>query len=177
MVGPVAREQALGSDAEVRPNRPVRVRRRTPDRFQLATLGVIALGGGLGALARYGLSVWWSTPAGAFPWDTFAVNLIGCFLIGVLMVLLTEVWQAPRLLRPFAGVGVLGGFTTFSSYAVEVHVLIRTSSAALAFAYLAATLVGALAAVAVGMGTARLGGRAVRRAVRGTRGSKREVSP
>jgi CrcB protein len=115
-----------------------------------SVLGVIALGGGLGALARYGLAQLWPTPPGGFPLATFATNVAGCLLIGVLMVLVTEVWSAHRLVRPFLGVGVLGGFTTFSTYAVEFHGLLRPGTVGPAFAYLAGTLVAALLATLAG---------------------------
>jgi fluoride exporter len=114
-----------------------------------AVLAVIALGGGLGAVARYGLGRLW--PGGAFPWATFTVNAVGCFLIGVLMVLISEVWAAHRLVRPFLGVGVLGGFTTFSTYAAETRDLLRPGTVAIAFAYLAGTLLAAMLAVIAGV--------------------------
>jgi CrcB protein len=114
-------------------------------------LGVIALGGGLGAIARYGLGVLLPTEAGRFPWGTFTANLAGCFLIGALMVLITDVWSAHRLVRPFVGVGFLGGFTTFSAYAAEIHGLLRPGTVGVAFGYLAGTLIGALLAVIAGV--------------------------
>jgi CrcB protein len=114
-----------------------------------AVLAVIALGGGLGALARYELGELW--PTGTFPWATFTVNTLGCFLIGVLMVLVSEVWLAHRLVRPFLGVGVLGGFTTFSTYAAETRGLLQPGTVAIAFAYLAGTLVAAMLAVIAGV--------------------------
>jgi CrcB protein len=114
-------------------------------------VAVVGLGGGLGALARYGISQALPTEPGRFPWGTFTENVLGCLVIGVLMVLITEVWAAHRLLRPFLGVGVLGGFTTFSTYAVEFQKLLQQGSALLAFAYLAATMVCALLAALLGM--------------------------
>jgi CrcB protein len=124
--------------------------RRELDRGHLPVLGVIALGGGLGALARYGLATALPAEPGQFPWATFVTNVSGCFLIGVLMVLVTEVWTAHRLVRPFVGVGFLGGFTTFSTYAVEIHGLLRPGTVGVAFAYLAGTLVAAVLAVLAG---------------------------
>lgn len=125
---------------------------------RLPVLGVIALGGGLGGLARYGLTTALPTPPGHFPWATFLINVAGCFLIGVLMVLVTDVWAAHRLVRPFVGVGFLGGFTTFSAYAVEIHELLRPGTVGVALAYLAGTLVCAMLAVLTGV-------RATRRAI------------
>ncbi|MBN9743294.1 chromosome condensation protein CrcB [Amycolatopsis sp. A1MSW2902] len=114
-----------------------------------AVLAVVALGGGLGALARLGLSELFPARPGAFPAATFATNVAGCFLIGVLMVLITEAWSAHRLVRPFLGVGVLGGFTTFSAYAVESRVLLEPGTVLIAFGYLAGTLICSLLAVLV----------------------------
>jgi CrcB protein len=110
-------------------------------------LAVIAVGGGIGAVARYGISLWLPTTPGQFPWGTFLINVLGCFLIGVLMVLVTEVWSAHRLLRPFVGVGILGGFTTFSTYASETRGLLRPGNVPVAFAYLFGTLAAAMLAV------------------------------
>jgi len=133
----------------------VPAQRRELARSHGGVLVVIAAGGGLGALARYGLGRAWPTPAGGFPWATFTVNVVGCLLIGVLMVLISEVGVAHPLARPFLGVGVLGGFTTFSTYADEVRDLLRPGSAPLAFGYLAGTVLGALLAVLAGVRLAR----------------------
>lgn len=123
------------------------------DRFRehAPVLAVIALGGGLGGLARYGLSQLLPTRTGHFPWGTFAENVLGCLAIGILMVLITEVWAAHRLVRPFLGVGFLGGFTTFSTYAVELRGLVASDSVVLGFVYLAGTVLAALLAVLAGV--------------------------
>jgi CrcB protein len=118
-------------------------------------LAVIAVGGGLGSLARYGLGQAWPTPAGGFPWATLTINLSGSFLLGVLMVYVIQVWPPHRYARPFLGVGVLGGYTTFSTYAGDIHGLAQRGSWALADAYALTTLVGALAATGAGMVLAR----------------------
>ncbi|ONI81339.1 chromosome condensation protein CrcB [Actinosynnema sp. ALI-1.44] len=108
-------------------------------------MAVVSIGGGFGALVRYLVGLVAPTP-----WGTFGINVLGCFLIGVLMVLVTETIRAHRLVRPFLGVGVLGGFTTFSTYAVETDQLLPVSPW-LAGAYLVGTLVAALLAVAAGV--------------------------
>lgn len=123
---------------------------------QLGVLGVIALGGGLGGLARHGLDRAAPALPGHFPWATFTANVLGCALIGVLMVLITEVWSAHRLLRPFLGVGLLGGFTTFSTYAVQVHGLLQPGTAWVGLVYLAGTVVGCLLATIVAVWFVRL---------------------
>lgn len=116
---------------------------------------VVAAGGSLGAAARYGVGLAWPHPAGGFPWATLLINIVGCAAIGVLAGL------APRhrLARPFLGTGVLGGFTTFSTYAVDARTLLDAGRPAAAAAYVAGTLVAALAAVWLGM----LGVRPLRR--------------
>ncbi|MFI0940803.1 CrcB family protein [Streptomyces sp. NPDC021020] len=114
---------------------------------QWPVVGVVAAGGAAGACARYGAVLLWPQSAGVFPWTTFGVNVTGCAVIGVFMVLITEVWAAHRLVRPFFGTGVLGGYTTFSTYAVEARRLVDAHQAATAAAYTAATLAAALGAV------------------------------
>ncbi|MFF9910295.1 CrcB family protein [Streptomyces sp. NPDC013457] len=117
-------------------------------RGELPVVGVVAAGGAVGATARYGASLAWPTPAGAFPWTTFGVNVAGCAAIGVVMVLLTEAATTPHpLLRPFLGTGILGGFTTFSTYALDAQQLLSRGDAGRGVAYLGATVVMALAAV------------------------------
>ncbi|WP_246281515.1 fluoride efflux transporter CrcB [Fodinicola acaciae] len=120
-----------------------------------AVLLAISLGGGVGAVARHAVSQLLPTTPGQVPWGTLTINVVGCLLIGVLMVLITEVWSAHRLLRPFLGVGVLGGFTTFSTYAVEIRALLQPDTVGIAFAYLAGTLIGALLAVIAGVWVTR----------------------
>ncbi|WP_043835931.1 fluoride efflux transporter CrcB [Amycolatopsis sp. VC5-11] len=139
-------EEPLDPDVDLRDP----VQQRELVRHHVSVLGVIALGGGLGALARYGLAQALPAETGGFPWATFWTNVAGCFLIGVLMVLVTEAWSAHRLVRPFLGVGVLGGFTTFSTYAVEARNLLRPDTVPLAFGYLGGTLAAALLAVLLG---------------------------
>jgi CrcB protein len=107
------------------------------------------LGGVFGTLARYGLGVAFPHGAAGFPWATFAVNVAGCGLIGVLLVCFDQ-RGAHRLVRPFLGVGVLGGFTTFSTYVVEVQEAMAAGAARLALAYLGGTLAAAVVAVLAG---------------------------
>jgi CrcB protein len=116
-----------------------------------AILGVVCAGGVLGACGRHALALAWSHRPGGFPWATFVTNVSGCLLIGVLLVLITEVWSAHRLLRPFLGVGVLGGYTTFSTYTVDVQRLVAVGAARTALVYLIGTALAALAAVYLGM--------------------------
>ncbi|AQS71075.1 fluoride efflux transporter CrcB [Streptomyces pactum] len=116
-------------------------------RVQAPVVLAISAGGGTGAAARYAASLWWPTHTGGFPWTTFWVNVAGCAVIGVFMVVITEVWVAHRLVRPFFGTGVLGGFTTFSTYAVGSRNLFAADQVRTGLAYLAATPLAALTAV------------------------------
>jgi len=125
--------------------------RREMARTHGGVLAVIGVGGGLGALARYGISLWLPTTPGHFPLGTFLINVLGCFLIGVLMVR----WGQRPLLRPFLGVGILGGFTTFSTYAVETRALLTPGDVPIAMAYLFGTLAAAMLAVLAGVALMR----------------------
>ncbi|MEV6166946.1 fluoride efflux transporter CrcB [Streptomyces sp. NPDC051954] len=125
----------------------LRTPRRIALRGQAPVVAVIALGGAIGAVARYAVSLWLPAHSGAFPWATFWTNVVGCAVIGVFMVVITDIWAAHRLVRPFFGTGVLGGFTTFSTYAVDIQKLVDTGHPSTALAYLAATLLAALTAV------------------------------
>ncbi|MDQ7904022.1 CrcB family protein [Phytohabitans sp. ZYX-F-186] len=124
-------------------------------------LVAVSAGGVLGALARYGLAEAVPRPPGGFPWATFAANLSGCLLIGVLMALVDQVWSGRRLIRPFLGVGVLGGYTTFSTYVVDTQRTVADGAPGTALLYLAATMAGAL--LAVWAGTAATGAALARR--------------
>jgi CrcB protein len=124
----------------------VPAQRQQPWRAQGPIVAAVALGGGIGAAARYGASLLWPVTDG-FPWTTLWVNALGCAVIGVFMVVITDVWAAHRLVRPFFGTGILGGFTTFSTYAVDIQKLVDAGEARTGLAYLAATLLAALAAV------------------------------
>ena len=120
-------------------------------RHHVSVLAAIAAGGAVGALARQLVSEAWPATPGAFPWGTFLVNVSGSLLIGVLIAVLGLLPAHHRLVRPFLGVGVLGGFTTFSTYAVQSHELVRSGHPVLAMAYLGGTVLAALLAVVGGV--------------------------
>jgi fluoride exporter len=145
---------------------------------QLDLLAVIAAGGVLGAEARYGVARLLPHPPAAFPWATLVVNALGCLLIGVLMVVVTELTRPHRLARPFLGVGVLGGFTTFSTYTVDVQRLLLAHRPGMALGYLLGTLAAALVTVWLGATATRaLVVLAGRRRARGTsHGTSRETA-
>ncbi|MQS38466.1 CrcB family protein [Streptomyces katsurahamanus] len=109
-------------------------------------LAAVSAGGAAGALARDAISRAW--PADPFPWAVLGINASGSALIGVLMVLVSEGdRRAHPLVRPFLGVGVLGGFTTFSAYALDFRELLTRGESWLAPAYAGGTVCACLAAV------------------------------
>jgi CrcB protein len=109
----------------------------------------IGAGGALGSLARYGLSVALPHARGDFAVATLLTNVLGCLLIGVLMAVLTPTTHP--LLRPFLGVGVLGGFTTFSTFVTDTLEAATTGRLLASAAYALASVVLGLAAVAAGL--------------------------
>ncbi|OXM52827.1 chromosome condensation protein CrcB [Amycolatopsis thailandensis] len=113
-------------------------------------LAAVGVGGALGSLARYGLSVALPHSRGQFALSTFATNVSGCLLIGILMAALTATADPHRLLRPFLGVGILGGYTTFSTYATDTLDLVTNGRPFTGLAYAFGTVVAALVAVYAG---------------------------
>jgi fluoride exporter len=122
----------------------------------LGALGAIAAGGVAGPLARYALGAAFPPPPDGFPWATFGVNVGGCLLIGVLMAVVTGSARVHPLVRPFLGVGVLGGFTTFSSSVVDALRVHAAGAGGLALVSLVGTLAGGLVAVCAGLWVTRL---------------------
>ena len=112
----------------------------------------IALGGALGSVLRFALNEAVSDRFGrAFPWGTLGINVIGSFLIG----LLVERWDVSPVIRLGLMVGLLGGFTTFSSFSLEVVNLMHNGAFLRAFGYVLASVTVCVAAAALGMGLAR----------------------
>lgn len=110
-------------------------------------LAAVAVGGALGALARWGLSEAFPSDADAFPWTTFAINMTGSFLLALLPT--SALVRRRRDLAVGLGPGVLGGFTTLSAYSEQARALLAADRAAVALAYLLGTLAACLVAVAV----------------------------
>ena len=118
----------------------------------------VAAGGILGAEARYGLALTVTHHADQFPWSTVIINVTGCLLIGALMVVLLQLTSPHRLARPFLGVGVLGGYTTYSTFAVDVQRLVLAHRPVVGLAYVLVTVIACGAAVWLSMaGTQALG--------------------
>lgn len=125
-----------------------------PPHHHLGLVGLVAAGGVVGTAARYGAALWLGTTASGLPTATLIVNLVGCFLLGLLLEALgrrgpeTSRMQAARLAL---GTGVLGGFTTFSSLAEDLAQLVHTHAAGVAALYAVASVVGGLAATVGGI--------------------------
>ncbi|HWD10076.1 MAG TPA: fluoride efflux transporter CrcB [Actinomycetota bacterium] len=122
-------------------------------------LAAIALGGALGAPARYGLSQLIHVAKDSFPWSTFSINVSGSFALGFLLVLILERFPPSRYLRPFAATGFLGAYTTYSTYAVETDLLWKNGHAGVALAYGLGSLAAGFLAVWAGVWLARAAGR------------------
>lgn len=137
----------VGDLVEPRTSRP---RRRNP-----GVLGAIALGGALGAPARYGISLAVHVTPGTFPWGTFWTNVSGSFALGFILTLLLERFPPGRFLRPFVATGFLGAFTTYSTFAVETDLLVKNGYVGVAAAYALGSLAAGFLAVWVGMVLAR----------------------
>lgn len=121
---------------------------------------LVFLGAGLGGCARYAAALWITRPAHGFPWSTFAVNVLGSLLIGALIAASERGAPNPAW-RLFLGVGVLGGFTTFSSFSGEVLGLAGSRAAGIATAYALGSVAAGLAACALGRFLGNLAFRAI----------------
>jgi CrcB protein len=120
----------------------------------IGTLAQVALGGALGASARYLTNVAVLRGIGpGFPWATVIVNVLGSFLMGVLVVWLAE--RGAMRLAPFLMTGILGGFTTFSAFSLDAVALWDRSEPMLALAYVGGSVVLALTALVAGMALTR----------------------
>jgi fluoride exporter len=124
----------------------------TPD---ISELLAIAAGGAAGALARVGLSQAFPTTAGQWPWVTFAINLVGSFLLGYIVTHLQQGSQLSTLRRPLLTTGLCGTFTTFSTVQVELLHMIDRDHYGLALLYITASVLGGLLAVLLASALAR----------------------
>jgi CrcB protein len=119
------------------------------------TLAAVFFGGALGTVARYLLETHHQTASGDFPWVTLLVNLTGSLAIGFLVPLTEHVAPRAPLVRPLALVGFLGGWTTYSTLAVDATLLGKNGDFATCVAYLVVTVAGGLALVVAGHAAAR----------------------
>ena len=124
-------------------------------RSPLTGYALAALGGVLGALARWGVARALHSPAGGWPWATLLVNVTGCALIGLLLAVLPARFPTSPWLRPFLATGVLGGYTTFSTFAVDAVRLADGGAPGRALGYVLASVLGGLGAVVAGLTAGR----------------------
>ena len=111
----------------------------------------VALGGAVGSVARYLVSKYAGDMAGgSFPWGTFAVNVAGCLLIGVLTEAIAS-GHVPPLVRLLLVTGFCGGFTTFSTFANESLMLMKTTDAIYTLLYIGASVAAGLIAAYAGL--------------------------
>jgi CrcB protein len=134
--------------------------RRAPGLPPPGQIVAVAIGGAVGAPLRYEIGRWFPVTAGRFPVTTLCVNVSGAFVLGALLTVLVERVRPTRHLRALAGTGVLGAFTTFSTFAVEATTLGKDGHVPTALVYVVASLGLGLVAAAAGVTCGRLGRRA-----------------
>lgn len=118
---------------------------------------LIFVGGGLGALLRYwGSGIVYRLTSLGFPYGTAVVNITGCFVIGLVMSGLAARFDDAPGLKLFLTIGLLGGFTTYSSFSYETIALIQEAKVAAAMTNIGVTLVGCLAGTWIGLGVGRV---------------------
>lgn len=115
----------------------------------------VALGGALGAMGRYGVSLLMPTQSGQFPWSTLTVNIVGSALMGLCYVLLLEKGVVNIQWRPFLMVGILGALTTFSTFALDAVLLWQQGEGSQALIYAVVSVVACITAVYVSMQVAQ----------------------
>jgi CrcB protein len=115
-------------------------------------LAAIFVGGGAGSVARYLTMVGCGRLCGTeFPWGTIVVNIVGSFIMGVLVELFARVWSASEATRVLLTVGFLGGYTTFSTFSLDVALLVERGATVGAAAYIAVSVILSLAGIFAGL--------------------------
>ena len=116
----------------------------------------VAAGGAIGAAARYGVNVWSGRLLGdAFPWHTVIVNVLGCFIMGLLVEAMALKLNVGNEMRAFLTTGILGGFTTFSAFSLDFALLVERKALATAGLYAAGSVLLSLAAIFAGLAVVR----------------------
>lgn len=117
----------------------------------------IAFGGALGAVLRHfannALGAWLGDD---FPWGIFAVNVAGSFAMGLLISLFAHVWEPPQAMKVFLTVGILGGFTTFSTFSLDAVMLVERGATGAAVLYVGGSVILAIGALYAGMAIVRM---------------------
>jgi CrcB protein len=124
---------------------------RATRRADPRVLAAVALGGMAGASVRYALARWLPVDPGRFPWATFWTNVGGSFFLGLVLAVLLERLRPYVYVRPFVATGVLGAFTTMSTFQVETALLIRDGHEGAGVVYAAASIVAGVVAASAGI--------------------------
>lgn len=118
----------------------------------ISTIGAIAAGGALGAVTRHGVNLAAAQVLGTdYPWGTLTVNVVGSFVMGVLVAAFAHLWQPPQEVKLFLVTGFLGAFTTFSAFSLDVSVLVERGALMAAGGYVTASVVLSIAALFAAM--------------------------
>jgi CrcB protein len=126
-----------------------------PHPSPLLAAAVVGGGGAVGALARAGIAELWPHRLDEWPWATVVTNATGSALLGVLLVVLAARYPRDRFARPLLGTGVLGGYTTFSTFSVDAAQLVRSDHPGVALGYVVATVAAILLGALLGLVLAR----------------------
>ena len=116
----------------------------------------VAVGGALGALARYWFSGWLNSGDSKLPWGTLSANVLGSLLMGVMFVLILEKAKLPPEMRPLLMTGFLGAFTTFSTFSLETLTLIHEGHVIAAIFYVLLSVILCIAALALAVSLTRM---------------------
>lgn len=139
-----------------RRRREAAAKRLRARRSQVVIVLALGCGGIVGALARYAVSLALPITQGQFPWSTFIINVTGSAVLGFLLTLLIEQFPRGRLVRPLIGTGVIGAYTTFSTFEVDALLLFRGHHILTGVSYVIASLLAGLLAVWLGVSGARM---------------------
>jgi len=142
---------------------------RHGERVPLSVLLAVGCGGVVGAISRYLIQLALPSDPGRFPTGTFIVNLSGSALLGFLLVVINERFANRRLARPILGTGLIGAYTTFSTFTVEAVLLVRAGRLPTAVTYVTLSIVLGLGTALLGMNAGRLTMRWLTRAVEAER--------
>lgn len=122
----------------------------------IKTIAAIAVGGALGAVLRYGVNMGALKLLGpGFPWGTLVVNILGSFIMGALIALFAHVWQPSHAMKVFLLTGLLGAFTTFSTFSLDVSTLWERGALLPAAGYITGSVVLSIAALFAAMALVR----------------------
>lgn len=123
----------------------------------LLNFAAVGIGGALGSMLRYAVALWSVERIGpGFPWHTAFINIVGSFFIGVIATYSQSASGLPPYVSAFAMVGVLGGFTTFSTFSYDTVVLLSDGAGGFALAYCLGTVLLGVSAALIGVALTRL---------------------